>query len=176
LDFLGEVGGLIDLLRLLFGIMLSQFSDRRILAILTNRLYHISSESKQIIADLHAKLGSSNKLRVRPSGDVELSVPMFLDLEHLFYYIFCCCNGVHKAYVKALDLGEENLLKEMDVVRYVKRSRMHGIGLNFLLNNKLRKISARIAFSKPLNHESNCEGEDPTDMHSIGNLWLHINH
>jgi hypothetical protein len=77
------------LLRLVFGFFVARFSNRRIMAILTNRLYHISTESKKIIEDLpHAE--ETNKLRTRPSGDIEVAVPFYLDIETMFYYLGCC--------------------------------------------------------------------------------------
>jgi hypothetical protein len=172
LDFLGEVGGLVDILRLIFSFLVASFADQRIIAILTNRLYHISARSKEITDKMpHAEF--TNKLRTRPSGDVEIAVPFFLDLETFLYKLTCKHSKSHRAYDEALSLGKQNLFNELDVIRYIKRSRMHGIGLNFLLTSSLRTISGRLAFSKPLNPAS-IVAQDPTDLNEIPDPWLYI--
>jgi len=47
-----------------------------------------------------------------------------------------------------MKVGMINLHDDMDLVRIVRRQRMHGFGLNFLLGKKARVSIARLAFSK----------------------------
>ena len=46
LDYLGDLGGLTEILKLSVGWIMAKLSSLRINAILTNRLYHISSDSE----------------------------------------------------------------------------------------------------------------------------------
>ena len=48
-------------------------------------------------------------------------------------------------------MGKDSLfVRDLDFVRFVRRSRMHGFGLSFLLGRSERSNSARLAFSRPL--------------------------
>ena len=55
LDYLGDIGGLNDILFTIFTWFLSSFSNNRIYAILMNRLFHINNymeEGRKAVADL----------------------------------------------------------------------------------------------------------------------------
>ena len=49
-----------------------------------------------------------------------------------------------------------NFKIDMDLIRTIRRKRMHGFGLNFILPKSFRSNSARMAFSRPL--------REPTDL------------
>ena len=93
----------------------------------------------------------TNKLGVRPNGDIEVGVPYFLDWEFFSFKVcFCCRSREFEEYNKVVDLGMSNFKLDMDLVKTIRRNRMHGFGLNFILQKSFRSNSARLAFSRPL--------------------------
>jgi hypothetical protein len=58
----------------------------------------------------------------------------------------------------------------------MRRKRMHGFGLHFLLKKPDRANAARIAFSRPLisNADREENAVDPTEVNSVGDKWYHI--
>jgi len=63
----------------------------RMSALMTNRLYHVSQDSTEIIEGIQkAGGGNTNKLSERPNGDLEVDIPYWLDWE-LLRYKACCC-------------------------------------------------------------------------------------
>jgi hypothetical protein len=52
-------------------------------AILTNRLFHLSNDQKGLIKKINeaTKGGHSEILKTRPSGDIEVDVPSWLDTQ-----------------------------------------------------------------------------------------------
>ena len=75
-------------------------------------------------------------------------------------------------------MGEENLTADLDMIRFIRRKRMHGFGLHFMLGNSLRNLSARLAFSRPLSKETlpDAIAGDPTDIKMIEDKWHYIEH
>jgi hypothetical protein len=140
LDYLGDIGGLSELLQLTVGWFLFRLSAMRLNALMINRLYHISTGDKDMnnLVDemLEAAGKKSNKIIKRPNGDIALGVPRFIGCELIIYKcLFCCKNAVPgmKEYEKAIDIGSKSFTQDLDVVRFVRRFRMHGYGLHFLL-------------------------------------------
>lgn len=91
--------------------------------------------------------------------------------------ICCCCRKRSFAhYAEVVDLGTQNFTADMDLVRFLRRARMHGFGLHFLLDEKFRSLSARLAFSRPLMEVEVIETllNDPTDINTIRDKWYHI--
>ena len=90
---------------------------------------------------------------MRPNGEVEIDVPYYLEFSQL-YHILCKCDRKaskkYHLYSKIVDMGEDNLKADLDMVRFIRRKRMHGFGLHFILGNSLRNLSARLSFSRPL--------------------------
>jgi hypothetical protein len=116
---MGDVGGLIDLLRIILFYIISPFSAARLKGILTNRLFHFTSKT-QTYADQIEEAGSfkeNNKLTTK-NGDTILDVPKCLDWECLFYYCgMCCCMEGYRQYSKVTDLAKCNFDDDMDIVR-----------------------------------------------------------
>ena len=64
LDYIGDLGGLVEILKLFFGWFASRCSSLRMEGIITNRLFHISEDTKSLVDDIKkATTGKSNKLR-----------------------------------------------------------------------------------------------------------------
>jgi hypothetical protein len=91
IDFLSDMGGLIESFKFIFGFLAFPFSAARMNALLANRLYHVSTTADKLTKDImgHSD-GNSNKLNTRPNGDVEIGVPFFLDWELLWHKVCCC--------------------------------------------------------------------------------------
>jgi hypothetical protein len=53
-------------------------------------------------------------------------------------------------YKEVVELGDANFQANLDIVRLIRRTRLHGIGLHFLMKKTLRNLAARLAFSVPL--------------------------
>ena len=179
IDYLGDLGGVKEILMSIFGFFGSYFSARRMDALMTNRLYHVAAESQDIIGGINEAVGDkeTNKLRKRPNGDIEVDVPIWLDWE-LAYHKLCCCFRKKEfvEYEKVIDLGVENLTGDFDICRFVRKNRMHGFGLHFKLNQALRASAARLAFSRPLLNENDLSviQADPTDINAILDKWFYV--
>ena len=115
LDFLGDIGGLAELLQLAVSWFLYKLSGMRLNALMINRLYHVSStdlELKDLTDRMLESAGkNSNKLIKRPNGDIALGVPRYLDFEMTAFKIFFCCKRRQrgfKEYNEAINLGTKS--------------------------------------------------------------------
>jgi hypothetical protein len=115
-------------------------------------------------------------MRVRPNGDIEIDVPTKLDWSLLFYFLCCCRKKKFRAYRMISELGSQNLVADMDLIRFVRRQRMHGFGIHFGLNKPLRALSARLAFSRPIREDPDEELflKDTTNLNEIDDKWYFI--
>jgi hypothetical protein len=88
----------------------------------------------------------------------------------------CCKNKQYQAYDTAVELGKKNLEPHLDLVRFIRRIRMHGIGHHFVLGTSLRGLSARMAFSRPLQNIDMTEMKeiDPTDINQVSEKFAAI--
>ena len=67
-----------------FEIIAVKFSDLRMNSLITNRLYHVSKDSKHFRKDIEKlNQGHSEVLEKRPNGNIEIKVPYFLG----WYYL-----------------------------------------------------------------------------------------
>jgi hypothetical protein len=67
-------------------------------------------------------------------------------------------------------------MADLDIIQLLRRKRMHGFGLHFMLGRHDRANAARMAFSRPLlsNAERLENQVDPTNSNTIGDKWYHI--
>ena len=69
-------------------------------------------------------------------------------------------------------------MPSLDIVRFVRRVRMHGFALHLNLNTSLRNNSARLAFSRPLKDLDQIRnikpGVDPMDISTITEKYAYI--
>ena len=79
---------------------------------------------------------------------LELKVPP--SIGYLMVRSWFGCEPGFKKWRKAVDLGQENAEKEMDLVTLIRRNRMHGFALTFLTTNRDRLLSSMLAYSKHL--------------------------
>jgi len=117
---------------------------------------------------------AKKKLQYRNNGEIEVDVPVWLDWEMLRYRVcWCVCrdrNKTVKLYEEIIDLGHENFFENLDIVRVIRRTRLHGIGLHFLLDKIMRNLSARLAFSVPLRSKEDLQRSvlsDPSNANEI---------
>ena len=136
LNFFGDVGGFIEMLKLIFGLFVGQFSKLRMKALLNNRLFYSSYATRSLESDFEdSRNMTANKLREKQSGEKEIDVPMFLDWEMLREILCCVCRlwsgkqSVFSKYEEALELANLELNAEMDLFRFIRRNRMHGQAL-----------------------------------------------
>lgn len=73
-----------------------------------------------------------------------------------------------------MDLGAENLDREMDLVSFIRRTRMHSYALQFLTNHRDRVLSGILGYSKYLrSHDviKQQEEESPCDFADVYDWW-----
>ncbi len=67
---------------------------------------------------------------------------------------------------------------DMDIIRFLRRKRMQGLALNFLLKRNERYMSAHLAYSRPLRNEndpkSGSKAEGDTDIVDVGDKFDHL--
>ena len=71
LDLFGDVGGLFELFKIFFGFIALPFSQIRMAAFLTNRLFHQSLKSGGALTEIT----NSEYIESLPNGNVTLSIP-----------------------------------------------------------------------------------------------------
>jgi hypothetical protein len=90
-DYLGDVGGLNEIIFVVFGLLINDLSSSRTYAILMNRLFHLTDtldDGDQALREL------SNDPRLLKKGEkdfhaVELIPPFFLDLRIIWHRFIC---------------------------------------------------------------------------------------
>jgi hypothetical protein len=83
-----------------------------------------------------------------------------------------------KEFKEALEMGSKAFTQDLDVVRFVRRIRMHGFGLHFLLGPSDRANAATLAFSRPIlanNHDDEYKAvKRDNDITVIKDKWYYI--
>jgi hypothetical protein len=111
LDFLGDIGGLFEILKILSMVIVRKFPEIRLKALITSRLYHGSHELQTKVSEADGifkvkKGDKSDKIHQRLNGDIALSVPVFLDWQLFLSKLCCCCKtNQFKVYHKSLEVG-----------------------------------------------------------------------
>ena len=102
LDYLGDIGGLNDIVFTIFAGFLSTYSTYRTYAILMNRLFQLGNsfdEGRKALSSLK----ETPKLLIEGTKDFnafELNVPLFLDWKLFYHKIICfrywpsCCKNL----------------------------------------------------------------------------------
>ena len=120
LDWAGDVGGLVEIIFVTLRLVLIGASQFRLKALITNRLYHLSDETKKKHPNI---ITDSRLVTTRINGDIELDVPMYLDMARAIFGCFCCCCKKKKfsEYRDILKTGHNYLEKELDLVDFIRR-------------------------------------------------------
>jgi len=80
--FLSDIGGTVEIIGLILGALVFPFQDLRVRALMTSRLFHLTKSRGEIANEMkrHASMRNINqKLDFRPTGEVEVNVPVYLD-------------------------------------------------------------------------------------------------
>ena len=126
LSLLGDIGGLIEILFYSLRLFLLPFSAIQMRALLTNRLYHIAQGTHETHKGLMDNV---------PNSNLQISIPPYLDLAYLRYKFACCMASERfRKFKKVLHHAHISTSMDLDVVRLVRRLRMHGFALHFLLD------------------------------------------
>ena len=126
-----------------------------------------------------------HNLHIRKNGQIELKVPYFLDwvyLRFLVQTLICSCtkrypNRKFRLYKELSEVGYQNFVSNLDIVRVIRRLRLHGTALHFLLGKTMRNMTGELAFSKPLMTKRDIipYAEDPSEITAIeGEPWYYI--
>ena len=126
-NLIGDIGGILEMLTVIWGCFVYPFTDMRIMALVTNRLYHVSSKTSELAKDLtqlNADKKCKNKHSMRNTGEINLHVPGYLSWEFLRYkfYKFLCCgccdhkNRKFHLYLECTKMGFDNFVKDIDLV------------------------------------------------------------
>ena len=122
-DFIHSVsgfGGLIYLLKVVFGLLTYNVANLEVRAILSNRLVNFNSDFNQKLfnkkEDPTPKELKTMRMEKNKSGHMVLSVPQHLSCEYLRY--LCCCkrDKKFKTYMNLVQMSQEKIDKDLDLV------------------------------------------------------------
>jgi len=97
LNMFGEVGGVIEILRIIFTLMAAKFAKFKIKAIFASQLVKLSEQSKEKIFNQTKVTDSqlsANNLRKSPTGEIMVIFPKNLIIHYLLY-LGCGRNKRH---------------------------------------------------------------------------------
>ena len=95
LNMAGDVGGVLEILIIVFTLFAYKFALLRISAIVTKRLFHLPVESRESIFnsnDLSEKLLKDHNLHKTPTGEIIFDVPRFLVYQQIVHFCHLCFN------------------------------------------------------------------------------------
>jgi hypothetical protein len=142
-DMASDIGGVLEILQIIFGTFTMYFSGLRLKAFLTNRLFVLGQSERNANMRnsmlIPTKDLKKNNLLKNTDGTIRVDVPFFLDLQDLVFFLLppCCCRKQKMRfaeYSKVVGRGYDDVVADLDIVRIVRRLRMHGVGLIYLLN------------------------------------------
>jgi hypothetical protein len=123
-------GGLIYALQMLIGGFANYCAKERLKAHLTSELYHFEEDNSSA-----SQSNTGNKISAE--GDTATSFPvpsgLSFDLKILCRDLAKCCKG---DVPKWDHLAKQDLSHEFDILKMVRRTRMHGLALSFLSSSK----------------------------------------
>jgi len=113
----------------------------------------------------------------RPNGEIELAVPYWLDWALLKYKLCCCLRSADfKEYDDSLKRARSQCEIDLDIFRILRRNRMHGFALLMKVNQSLKRSSANLAFSQPLQTEIELKMFEGNTLRNSMDKWYHIEH
>jgi hypothetical protein len=151
LQLFGDIGGLIAFFSFPLAMLIPTFSKMKIHAILASKAY----QKKNFIPYTW-----SNKKEETSKSD-EITAPHCLELAQLLNFVLCCCScscswcccslqKKYKDYEKVLGTVEKDVNRTLDIITILRRFRMHGICLNYLMGKPVRDRAAIMAQKRPL--------------------------
>ena len=91
LNLMGDVGGVLEIIVIVFHMMSMSFSILRIKAIVTSRMFRLSAENTKAIfgqANLSEKQVTNHYLKKSSTGEITIGVPHYLIWEYIKH--LCC--------------------------------------------------------------------------------------
>jgi hypothetical protein len=107
LDFLGDVGGLLDLCKIIIGIFITWIAEAKLLNIMSRQMFVLPTKNKK--EDLTFDYGK----------------PMFAKKCFAFWYLFCkcgcCCRSREfKEQQKFIDKAGDEVDRQTDLLKLIK--------------------------------------------------------
>jgi hypothetical protein len=82
-----------------------------------------------------------------------LEVPKLIDLKTVWFKFFCCCKtNEYKAFVQTTQHAKPEIIKNLDIVKFIQRLRMHGVALKMLMNKDVRSVSGWFGYKRDLSY------------------------
>lgn len=175
-----DVGGVLEILTILFKLMASWFASLRIKAIVSSRLVHMNQGSNEKFfgtTNLCEKQLKDSNLYKSSTGEVRLFVPPSLIANYVFY--LCACKRTKfSTYHALIDRGFDNFNEDLDLLNFTKRIRMYGVSLYFLLSSKQRKLAGHLTNFRPIREKKIIDAENADSWETLENLtvfdWFHF--
>jgi len=152
------VGGLFEFLYILGFCLTAPFTSLKFLSLAANRMYtwELSNNPGTTLKPVQGTILT----------EIPLQVPSMLGL-FTFFHNFCCCGknccfrqNKWRNYESALKKVKYDLDGSLDMTLLLRRLRMHGLGLNFLMSKTYQGSLAEISEYKPIRYLTD---EKPTD-------------
>ena len=122
-DCFGDIGGLIEFLKLIGFALMGSLPEEKLKAILTNRLFYGTHTSFKVLAQHDTK-----KVIKRPGNKFKIGVPSYIDWEFLldaWCCCWCCCKNEKMAeYKHNVEKGYSIFEKNFDIIHSVRKNRL----------------------------------------------------
>jgi len=139
LNWMGDVGGSLEILLLACNMIAYSFSIIRIKAIITNRLFRLSAANQQSIlrqVDLSEKQLNDYNLKKTATGEILIDVPKNMTpiyIKHLCCSYLCRRKSQFAKYEEIIQHGYLTFDKNLDILFLMRRLKMYSISLYRLL-------------------------------------------
>ena len=148
-EMLSEIGGLVYALEIIFLTCIVCCQPTKLFALMTNRLYKddanepLIQSSEDRLDKMKSKLGSEEDLQKS-----ELVVPSCMNVRPFF--CGCCPSKEYKKFRHQSANTKEEIIANLDVVKLIQRTRMHGIALRLLMTPDIATISSHLGFKRDI--------------------------
>ena len=92
LNWMGDIGGVLEILLLACNAIALPFSVIRIKALVSNRMFHLSAANQQSLfgrVDLSEKQLNDHNLNKSKTGEILIGIPSYMTLGYIKH--LCCC-------------------------------------------------------------------------------------
>ena len=93
LNWMGDIGGVLEILLIACSSFASSFAVLRIKALVSSRMFRLSAENRQSIfgrVDLSEKQLNDHNLNKSATGEILIGIPRYLTWKYIKH--FCCCQ------------------------------------------------------------------------------------
>ena len=141
LDLISDIGGVLQILTELFKYLATPFAMVQLQSLISNKLFYLSS---QTVEELILNIGDhkpdwtkieAHRLERNNLGQLKINIPKFLPLHYLKWKVLQAICQQNKsnfgAYQHLIKRGYSDFIRDTDIIRLVRRLRMHGVGLKY---------------------------------------------